>query len=60
VQDFPGDVGRRLQEQDGVHDVADLASAAEWDKSVNEVLVAPIARIICLCVFVALSPTLAM
>jgi len=40
VQDLPGDGGRGLQEQDGVHDVADLADLPERGKPVTE----PLAR----------------
>ena len=40
VQDLAGDVGRRLQEQNGVHHVADLAGPAERGKPAAQVLVA--------------------
>ena len=40
VQDLTGDVGRGLQEQDAVHDVADLADPAERGKPVAEAFVA--------------------
>ncbi len=40
VQDLAGDVGRGLQEQDAVHDVADLACAAEPGKLVAKAVVA--------------------
>ena len=39
VQDLPSDVGRGLQEQDAVDDVADLADAAERGKLATEPLV---------------------
>ena len=40
VQDLAGDVGRRLQEQDAVYDVADLAGPPERGTLGAEVLVA--------------------
>jgi len=39
VQDLTGDVGRGLQEQDAVDDVADPADPAEREEPVAEVLV---------------------
>jgi hypothetical protein len=40
VQDLSRDVRSRLQEQDAVDDVADLANASERGKPVTELLVA--------------------
>ena len=40
VHDLAGDEGRRLQEEDGVDDVIDLADVPEWDEALPETGVA--------------------
>src|ERR1700677_2663470 len=44
VDDFAGDEGGRLQEEDGIDHVVDLADVPERDKSLSETGVAPWGR----------------